>query len=807
VAKPILSGWTVTQVDGAICVPLPVPGDVHSALLNAGEITDPYWRDTEPTLDWVHESDWEAVTQFDITLNTEQRYFITFDCIDCHVVVKLNDQTVGYAHSQFLRWDFDVTEFVISGNNELSVLFRSNSQTAAAKAAASEIVTPPTKNNRLPHFNYLRKTACHAGWDWNIALSPLGIYGEVYLRELKTVKLNDVLLRQCFSGESVRLEVELSFDVFTACEVPMKVGVSGATSATNLQVYPGENNYTLELNIKQPQLWWPVGEGAQTTHNLSILVGDEERLIPVGFRHIELDTTADEDGRGFAFIINGRKLFMRGANWIPADALPANATPDVVRDLLTSAIEANMNMLRVWGGGQYEADWFYELCTELGILVWQDFMFACNLYPAHDREWLKLVKVEAQQQVRRLSKHPCVALWCGDNELVGALNWYPESQQDRDRYLAIYDRLNHTLEEVVDEARLDIPFWSSSPSIGRLNFGDGWHDDSSGDMHFWDVWHEAKDFEHYRTVRPRFCSEFGFQSFPSMAVIERFTEPADRTVSSAVMQIHQRNEGGNERIVETMQRYFNVPESFAERVYLSQLSHGLAMKTAIEYWRSCKPRCMGTLYWQLNDTWPVASWASLEHGGGWKCTQYLARRFFQPVLLTAQPDQRTGEICLFAVNDTQTEVSLTITVQVVNTSGPVESLAQTSVVAHHACATEVMRIPPDQIRSNQFLYFSWSDASDLHSGYNEFLPLRPKEYELGKPVIDVSVEGRGRDRRITLSCDRPALCVTVDHGGDCVYSDNCLTLLPDEPRILTVLRERTGVNRLITAENIWSLQG
>lgn len=287
---------------------------------------------------------------------------------------------------------------------------------------------------------------------------------------------------------------------------------------------------------------------------------------------------------------------MRGANWIPADALPARATPAQTRALLQSAVDANMNMIRVWGGGQYEADWFYELCSQMGILVWQDFMFACNHYPGADRDWLNLVRLEARQQIRRLSRHACIALWCGDNELVGALTWLPETRANRDRYLANYDRLNHALEEAIADEGPDVAFWPSSPSAGRLNFSDGWHDDTAGDMHFGDVWHEAREFEHYRSVRPRFCSEFGFQSFPSMTTIECFTEPGDRNVSSPAMDIHQRNIGGNSRIVETIGRYFRIPEKFESMVFLSQISQALAIKTSVEFWRSNIPRTMGTLY-------------------------------------------------------------------------------------------------------------------------------------------------------------------------------------------------------------------
>jgi len=787
-ALTLNDGWTVSQVDGSASAALDVPGDVHSALLRADIIGDPYWRDTEESLDWVHESEWIAQTAFDVSPGGV-RYTLTLDSVDCHAVVSLNDVEIGRCDNQFVRWDFDATEALVAGENTLSIRFLSNTSVAGDKAAASEIVIPYlADNNRLAHFNHLRKTQCHAGWDWNIALSPLGLYGDVALRRTGEARLDGVMFRQTHSEGAVTLEADVVFDAFAPTMPGIELSVDGRTVALAPQAYPGQNRVTLRTVIEDPILWWPVGVGDQHLYDATLRLDGETRHYRIGLREVVLDTSADAVGNRFAFRVNGREIFMRGANWIPADALPERGTPEVVRDLLTSAVEANMNMLRIWGGGQYEAGWFYDLCDELGILIWQDFMFACNAYPAHQRDFLTSVRLEARQQIRRLSSHACLAVWCGDNELVGALGWFEESEADRDRYLAIYDRLNHSLEEAIDDEAPDVAFWPSSPSVGRLDFSDGWHTDTSGDMHFWDVWHSARDFEHYRTVRPRFCSEFGFQSMPSMACIETFTDPRDRNISSEVMEVHQRNKGGNARIVETIQRYFRFPDSFADMTYLSQISQGLAMKTSIEFWRSSKPRCMGTLYWQLNDTWPVASWSSLEYGGGWKSTHYLARRFFDPVMVTAQPDDATGEIVLRAVNETAVPVSLTIGLRAVDVAGPMETLDTVSGVVPTGEAVELTRIPMDRFGGRQFLHFTWIDTERRHAGENEYLPRRPKDYDLAEPTIEVEVGEGGRT--VTLTTDKPALYVTYDHGGAAVYDDNCFTLLPGIPKTLTVLRDR-----------------
>lgn len=798
------SNWSVSQLGGNISVLLPVPGDIHSALLAGNLIPDPYWRDNEPELDWVHESEWLAQTRFQVQPERAARYTLSLASVDTHATVLLNGYEVGHCENQFLRWDFDVTEALKTGENLLQIRFLSNTKIAIEKAEASDISIPyVAHNNRLAHFNFLRKPQCHAGWDWGIALAPLGIYGDVTLRRTDALRFDDVMIRQNHLGDaSVQIEADLVFNVFEPIVVQAEMNIGGKSTTIENQVYPGENRLNLSVQIEEPQLWWPVGEGAQHLYDLTIRLGNETRTMKLGLRQVLLDTSPDEIGHRFAFNVNGRDMFMRGANWIPADALPARATSEVVRDLLQSAVDANMNMIRIWGGGQYEANWFYEICDEMGILIWQDFMFACNVYPAHQRTWLDLVEREAKQQIRRLSHHACLALWCGDNELVGALGWFKETAADRDRYLAIYDRLNYTLERAVEDERPDVPWWSSSPSVGRLNFGDGWHVDTSGDMHFWDVWHSARDFEHYRTVRPRFASEFGFQSLPSMNVIESFTEAEDRNVSSKVMDVHQRNVGGNSRIVETVQRYFRFPESLADMVYLSQLSQGLAMKTSIEYWRANSPRCMGTLFWQINDCWPVTSWASLEYGGGWKSTHYLARRFFNPILVTAQPDSDAGEIVLYGVNDTAEKVSLRLDLRKVCVSGQIDSLKTLSSLCQPGCSTELVRLPADVLASDEFLHFQWSDAKGTHQGDNEYLPMRPKYYNLGKPEISVMFN----DEKIILTTDRPALFVTYDHGGESIYDDNCITLLPGEPKSLRVLRRR-GAEEPLVPKGIRCLEG
>jgi beta-mannosidase len=479
------------------------------------------------------------------------------------------------------------------------------------------------------------------------------------------------------------------------------------------------------------------------------------------------------------FRVNGRDVFAKGANWIPADALPGRNTEAAVRPLLESAQQAHMNMIRVWGGGIYETEFFYDLCDELGLMVWQDFMFSCMHYPS-TREFLAEVKAEATYQVQRLQHRACVALWCGDNEIIGALGWYEVAKANRDRYLVNYDRLNRLLGEVVEDQDPSRRFWPSSPSLGELDFADGWHCDTRGDLHFWDVWHSAKPFEHYRSIQPRFCSEFGFQSFPSQYTVATFTNTEDRNVSSRVMEVHQRNEGGNARIVETLTRYFRFPRDFDQLTYVSQIQQALAMKTAIDSWRSLKPRCMGTLYWQLNDTWPVASWSSIEYGGRWKVLQYVARHFYAAVNVVAVPRDGQGRYAVVAVSDEPLAQELTVQVQAVHLhTGAQRSLWSGACQLTHEAAQTLVALDDAQVGAEEFVQLRWSAQGGAVTGCNDHLVRPYKDASLGQqPVQFTLLDGY----TVRLESPQVSFFVWLETPAAGRFEDNAFTLLPGQAR-------------------------
>jgi beta-mannosidase len=782
---PLTGEWRLRDAGGRYDVPMAIPGDAISALHTAGAILDPYAGRNEYDLRWIAEEDWLASHSFTLPADASlDGWYLDLDYLDTVAEVRLNGQTVLQAANSFRRFRVDVSQALKTGENRIEILFRSNIKAGQALQDAQPFHVPyHAGNSPIPNGNMLRKAQCHFGWDWNIAIAPFGLYGHIRLEQARNIHLAQVLVSQAHENGSVRLTVEIAVDARREETVPYALEFDGQAITGHLSVLPGMNRLTESFEVTEPKLWWPAGSGEQHLYRFDIRVGAFTETRRIGLRQIELVTEPDEAGNRFFFRVNGREIFCRGANWIPQDALPSRINRQATRDLLQSAVDANMNMLRVWGGGFYEPDWFYDLCDELGLMVWQDFMFACNLYPSTP-EFLAEVDAEVRYQAARLSHHACLALWCGDNELIGALNWFEESRRNRDRYLVSYDRLNRTIETALGETVPDANWWPSSPSPGPMNFGDAWHDDSSGDMHFWSVWHEGKSFHEYRNVNPRFCSEFGFQSFPSMPVIRSFAGHDDMNIASPVMEAHQKNAGGNARIAETMFRYFRFPEGFENFVYLSQIQQGLAIRTAVEYWRSLKPHCMGALYWQLNDTWPVASWSSLDYGGGWKALHYMARRFFAPVAVSAIPSKDGTEVVFHAVNDTLHPVGIDLEIFTLDMAGKAVPLQQVSEKIPTDRAVAIADVTLDEIPDGSILVYRWT-ASDGSTGSDHFSPLPYKALPLKDAGISVSVTETGEGLSITLEASALALFVTLECEAKGRFSDNVLTLYPGQSATVT----------------------
>jgi beta-mannosidase len=781
--------WRLVRVATGRSCPAHVPGDTHSALLAAGEISDPYVGTNELAVQWVGREDWEYRREFAVSPDflAEEEIWLSCDCLDTIAEISINGKAVGRADNAFVRWRFDVKRHLRAGKNTIRILFRSAEKAAETEAKRLPYPIPHSLYPvQSPHRNLIRKVQCHSGWDWGPCLMVAGIQGDISLGATSTVRIDYVYTEQRHSKGAcgVRVFAECTAARAGAYEIAATLG--GKTTRKTVSLAKGFNRPQLDLVVENPRVWWPNGYGEQPLYDLAVEIGGHQVSKRIGLRTVELVNREDMVGLSMSFRVNGVSIFCKGANWIPCDALPQRQSRARLEALLSSAAAAHMNMLRAWGGGRYESDDFYDLCDEKGIMVWQDMMFSCALYPS-TLAFLASVEREVRHQARRLRDHPSLALWCGNNEDLGALTWFPESRANRDRYVVDYDRLNEgVIGRALDECDPTRPFWPSSPSGGRGDYSDNWHDDSRGDMHYWSVWHEGKPFSAYQEVTPRFCSEFGYQSFPSMEAIRAYADPASLNPTAPVMEHHQRHPRGNSIITEMFTRYFRVPEGFESFVYLSQVQQALAIRTAIEWWRHLRPTCMGTLYWQLDDTWPVCSWSSIEYSGKWKLLHYAARRFYAPVLLAGFVVGDSVEI--WAVNDRREPAVGRVQAAVMDFAGKIirkESFPM-GVPAGSARMLRKRRLASlTPVPERSFLLLTMEMEDETVTSELFFTEYKRCDLAPANVRAEVIAHAGGRGITVSLTTDAPAFFVSLDAEGiPGEFADNCFTLVPGTPRLI-----------------------
>lgn len=792
----LAGAWRLRDVaDPAATFDVQVPGDVHGALFAAGRIPDPYFGENEKVVQWVGEREWMYERTFDCPADLLALPSVVLDVEhpDTFCTLRINGQIAGETANRFRRYRFEVRHLLKLGGNTITATFHSAERIALDRGKALSAPIPHAFNAdgigpSKRHFNLIRKPQCHGGWDWGISLMQIGLPGTVQLVGVAQARIDYWWCDQRHEAGRCTLAVTVEAFAPEAGRRPLRLAVAGHSAGREVELTAGVNRVQAEIVVENPLLWWPNGHGEQPLYELSVELGDARAVKRIGLRTIEVVNKADEWGTSLSFRVNGIDVFAKGANWIPADAMNGRQTADRFAQLLGAAQAVHMNMIRVWGGGQFEDDAFYEECDRRGLLIWHDFMFSCALYPA-DPAFLSEVRAELTHQLKRLRDHPAIALWCGDNECVGALTWFPESKANRDRYLVAYDRLNRALAECVAEHDPSRMFWPSSPCAGPGDFRDCWHDDNHGDMHFWSVWHESKDFEHYHTVKPRFCSEFGFQSYSSATVARLYCDADQLNPTAPQFEHHQKNVGGNSRILETMARYFRMPTAVEDLLYLSQLQQALAIKIGVEGWRRLRPRCMGTIFWQLNDVWPVASWASLEYTGKWKQLHYHARRFFAPlavVVVPADGDSETVEV--WVVNDHPADAEVTVEVQLLGLDGThLETVSMANAVsagsARRLGAWPVARFCPQTgERAQRFLDLRLvgTVAGRREEHRNQHFFARYKAFSLPMATITRSVTALSDGRlRVRLESDRPALWTWLDAGAIAgEFDDNSVTVLP-----------------------------
>ncbi|HEV2763688.1 MAG TPA: glycoside hydrolase family 2 protein, partial [Pyrinomonadaceae bacterium] len=639
------------------------------------------------------------------------------------------------------------------------------------------------------------------GWDWGPRFVTSGVWRPVSLEawdEARVADLRVVQKRLDRAAADLSAEVEVISSVESEGTLVVE-SVNGRSVAArrDVRLRPGLNKLTADFRIRNPALWWPAGMGRQPLYTLRarLFVGGkqlDERSARVGLRTVEVRQRPDQWGKSFEFVVNGVPVFAKGGNWIPADSFPTRVTRERYRQLLESARDANMNMLRVWGGGIYEADDFYELCDELGLLVWQDFMFACSMYPGDER-FLENVRAEAVDNVRRLRNHPSVVLWCGNNEVETAWQHWGWKQNLPAKLWDDYLKLFHgVLPEVVAEHDPARAYWPSSPSS---NLEDDPDSRRVGDVHYWEVWHASKPFEEYEKQFPRFMSEYGFQSFPSIETVKSYASPADYDIQSAVMLAHQKHPRGNQLIREYMLREYPEPKDFESFLYVSQVLQAEGIRLGTEHFRRIRPRNMGALYWQVNDCWPVASWSGMDYFGRWKALHFYARRFFADLLLS--PDEENGELKFYVVSDRTARTPAALRVRLMDFEGRTLSERTESVDVAPLQSRSYLGLRLNELLNGRdpskvFLHGELSVAGKVVSANTHFF--RPYK-ELSMPPATVSAEvtaARGASV-ITLTTGRLARAVHLSAGGlDGTFSDNYFDLLPGR-RVSVTFRPRSRV--------------
>lgn len=818
------AGWEFRQrIEGVVANPPPwrpaeVPGLVHTDLLHNKLIPDPFYRDNEAKLQWIENAGWEYRTSFQASpeLMKRRNIDITFDGIDSYAEVYLNDKLVTTANNAFRQWRAGVKSALRPGANNLLVFFPS--PIAQAKKIAS--ADPWRVKTRTEEKTYVRKPAYEYGWDWGPRFVTSGIWRPVWLEAWDQARIADFHISQRDVHANVthlRADVEVESAAFAPAKLVVSYTHHGKAYevAQAVDLHPGLNVFNLPISITNPDLWYPAGYGAQSLYRFDLKVHLGNAIADslsrrTGLRSVALRREVDQWGRSFAFDINGIPVFAKGADVIPFDSFPTRVTKEDYHRILESARDANMNMIRHWGGGYYESDEFYDLCDELGIMVWQDFMFGNDWQPG-TYAFKQGVEEEADYQVRRLRRHPSLVVWCGNNETEEAFNWENRGELPADArlrmwtdYMALFSGI---LPRVVERLEPEIPYWPSSPSSDYEDISDHYQ---SGDMHNWNIWHGMEPLRNYEKSFPRFMTEYGFQSFPPLPTIEAFTIQEDRTtITTPVMLSHQKNGAGNQKIHDYMLRDYPEPKDFPSFIYVSEVLQAEAIKIGAEHLRRLRPRSMGSIYWQLNDCWGVASWSSIDYYGRWKALQYYARRFYNDVLVS--PHEEDGAVAVYVVSDRTAPLPADLTVTLMNLNGtvlrkesiPIQVAPLSSKVYFKSPREEFLNLSQADPASTFVLTELSSEGKLISSNFLYFLPTKNMHMPAAHVTYELSTAGDFY--RLTLSSDVLARDVYISFGDiEATLSDNYFDLAAGRRKEVEV-RSKTGLNELKAATKVVSL--
>lgn len=822
-SKMILNEWKFKAVDDREWLTAVVPGCVHTDLLRNEKISDPFYGTNERDLQWIDKKDWEYETHFQVTeeLLAESHLNLVFDGLDTYADVYVNGKHILAADNMFREWTVDVKSVVQAQDNTIKIRFRSPIQEDLPKLEKLGYALPATNDQsdvgglgdkKLSIF--ARKAPYHYGWDWGPRFVSSGIWREVRLEGWSEAQMNDLYIQQKeVSAASAFISAIVEIEAERAAQGVLKLSTEDASWEMKVQLQPGSNQVELEASLNAPKLWWcrGLGDAHMYTFHAEFLNEHKESVaaqsVKTGLRSLRWVKEKDTYGASFYVELNGIPVFSKGANHIPNDSFSTEVTYERYRHEIASAAAANMNMIRVWGGGIYEENMFYDLCDEYGLLVWQDFMFACSMYPG-DEEFLESVKIEAQDNIKRLRNHPSIALWCGNNEIDGAWAQYNEhggwgwkkdyTPEQREKLWADYEKIFHDiLPAAVDQFAPGADYWPSSPMTGITDdiHQHATNTSTSGDIHYWGVWHAVEPFDNYNINIGRFMSEYGFQSFPEEKSVRTYAEDKDMELESEVMLAHQRNGNGNRLIKEYMDIYMKAAKDFPSFLYVSQVLQAEAMKMAIEAHRRRKSYCMGTLYWQVNDCWPVASWAGMDYFGRWKALQYYAKRSFKDVMLSI--DATLGNhVDIHIVSDILEPVSGTLTLELLDFKGnTLKELSQPAAIgpntAGRVCSLTVTELLEGCDSSEVVLVASLEQNGQIVDAKEHYFAAA-KDLHLVKPDIQVTEVTGSKGTQFKLETDVLATQVWLSAETEGYFSDNFFDLIPGQPVTVQFFARESG---------------
>ena len=801
------NGWEFSQAGKGEWLPATVPGTVHQDLIDNNKLINPFFGMNEEKVQWVEKEDWQYKTTFVLTKEqlSRQAALLNFEGLDTYADIYLNGSLLERTDNMFVGYEIPVKDVLREGENRLQVYFHSPIKMGLPQWETDGFEYPADNDHSKTRVSiYSRKAPYSYGWDWGIRLATSGIWRPVTLELYDAARIEDYFVCQVSVTKELAkvnniLEVMSVPQASQQAEVVLSYSYKDGAKVTeqkSVTLQPGLNKVNMPVEIANPHLWMPNGWGEAALYDFEMTVKVDGKAVAsekkrVGLRTIKVVMEDDKDGKSFYFMVNGEPVFAKGSNLIPDDALLPNITTERYYQLVKDAKDANHNMIRVWGGGIYEDDRLYDAADEMGILIWQDFIFACTTYPS-DPAFLRRVAQEAEYNIKRLRSHASLAMWCGNNEIYEGMRYWGWSKKYENPAIwnemkEGYDKLFHQLlPAILKEYDADRFYMHGSPYEANWGRPHSW---KIADSHNWGTWYGRKPFESFDTELPRFMSEFGFQAFPEMKTIATFAEPKDYALESDVMNAHQKASIGNFLIKKTMALYYEVPEDFEELVYKGLVLQGFGIRHGIEAHRRNRPYCMGSLYWQLNDSWPVVSWSSIDYYGNWKAMHYQSKRAFAPILLNAFKEG--DELCIYTLSDELKEYkNVTLQLKVMDFNGKVlnkkevkgEVPANASVVFHKE-AYNVLATNP----TNTLLLMTLKDQKGKVLSEEIYYFNHPKDQEL--PVAKVSYKVKQLDGKceVTLSTKQLARDIFIEipfQGAR--FSDNFFDLLPGQTKKIVI---------------------